>query len=134
MLRNLVSNALKFSPRNGTIVIAAYFRPDAGAPAPTAVTGTDEKKGDDVEACGSGRGPSAASPTPLAIDGSLVIEVIDHGVGVPLVATTAIRNGLGGQLSEMLAKLLGGSLRSASAKPGLRWTLKLGPVISRAKA
>jgi len=84
VLRNLVSNALKFSPRKGSIVIAAYFRPDAGAPAPapTAVTGTDEKKGDDVEACGSGRGPSAASLGPLAIDGSLVIEVIDHGPGI----------------------------------------------------
>jgi two-component sensor histidine kinase len=65
--------------------------------------------------------------------GRLSVEVIDHGVGVPLVGTTAKRTGLGGQLSEMLAKFLGGTLRSASAKPGLCWTLKLGPATSRAK-
>ena len=86
VLRNLVSNGIKFSPRNSIVIIAAYFRPDAAAaPTPTAAsaaTVSDEKTGVDLEAYGGGRGPSAASPAPVAIDGSLVIEVIDHGPGI----------------------------------------------------
>jgi two-component sensor histidine kinase len=61
------------------------------------------------------------------------LEVIDHGVGLPGEAAPGERVGLGTQLSEMLATVMGGKLLLESAKPGLRCVLKLGPFKPRAE-
>lgn len=63
----------------------------------------------------------------------LRLEVIDHGVGLPGEAAPGERVGLGTQLSEMLATVMGGKLLFESAKPGLRCVLKLGPFKPRAE-
>jgi two-component sensor histidine kinase len=57
----------------------------------------------------------------------LRVEVIDHGVGLPGEGITGDRVGLGTQLSEMLATLLGGKLQMEAANPGVRCILRIGP-------
>lgn len=66
-------------------------------------------------------------------DDRLRVEVIDHGVGLPGEGMTAERVGLGTQLSEMLATLLGGKLQTESAEPGVRCLLRIGPAKPRPK-
>lgn len=60
-------------------------------------------------------------------DDWLRVEVIDHGVGLPDDGAPGDRIGLGAQLSEMLATLLGGKLRIEQANPGVRCILRIGP-------
>jgi two-component sensor histidine kinase len=62
------------------------------------------------------------------------VEVIDHGVGLPSDVGSAGRVGLGTQLSEVLATLLGGKLQMESAKPGVRCILRIGPAKPSPKA
>lgn len=59
--------------------------------------------------------------------GRLRIEVSDRGVGLPVIDASTERIGLGAQLADLLAKLLGGQLYSEPTQPGVRWILKIGP-------
>jgi two-component system phosphate regulon sensor histidine kinase PhoR len=72
LLINLVHNAIKFSPSGGDVTVRV--RSGSGAGLGTAGA---------ASASGAGRVAPGAGPTASASPGAVVLEVEDHGVGIP---------------------------------------------------
>jgi signal transduction histidine kinase/ActR/RegA family two-component response regulator len=79
VVRNLISNALKFSPPGGTVTVVASFVPDG--PAAHIADPAERKKPIDLEA-GEGGLDSAVKASVGATPGRLRVVVTDSGAGI----------------------------------------------------
>ena len=84
VLRNLVSNAIKFSPKGKTVTICAYFRPDADAGGVPSLAGGTSRG---TDAAGDLEAGGLAPHGEAAVHGAFVIDVLDEGAGISPVGS-----------------------------------------------